>query len=143
MNQAQNSDLASGEAQSDRKWWQDGIIYQIYPLTFADANGDGIGDLEGITKRLDYLNDGNPDSKTSLGIDAIWLSPINRSPMVDNGYDVSDYYDISAKFGTLKDFEILIAEAHKRGIKIIFDLVINHTSNQHSWFLESSSSKKK
>ena len=149
MNQNRESNLGFTEAQrgqlsltqGDRKWWQDGIIYQIYPLTFADANGDGIGDLQGITKRLDYLNDGNPDSKTSLGIDAIWLSPINRSPMVDNGYDVSDYYDISAKFGTLEDFEILIAEAHKRGIKIIFDLVINHTSNQHSWFLESSSSK--
>lgn len=123
------------------KWWQTGVIYQIYPLTFADANGDGIGDLQGIIKKLDYLNDGNPNSETSLGIDAIWLSPINQSPMIDNGYDVSDYYDINDKFGTLEDFEILLAEAHKRGIKIILDLVINHTSNQHCWFLESSSSK--
>ena len=133
MNQKQEFDK--------RKWWQDGIIYQIYPLTFADSNGDGIGDLQGIIKRLDYLNDGDPNSKTSLGIDAIWLSPINKSPMVDNGYDISDYYDINPKFGTLKDFELLLDESHKRGIKIILDLVINHTSNQHSWFLESSSSK--
>ncbi len=123
------------------KWWQTGVIYQIYPLTFADANGDGIGDLQGIIKKLDYLNDGNPNSETSLGIDAIWLSPINQSPMIDNGYDVSDYYDINSKFGSLEDFEILLAEAHKRGIKVILDLVINHSSNQHSWFLESSSSK--
>ncbi len=123
------------------KWWQTGVIYQIYPLTFADANGDGIGDLQGIIEKLDYLNDGNPDSETSLGIDAIWLSPINQSPMIDNGYDVSDYYDINDQFGTLEDFEILLVEAHKRGIKVILDLVINHTSNQHSWFLESSSSK--
>ncbi len=123
------------------KWWQTGVIYQIYPLTFADANGDGIGDLQGIIKKLDYLNDGNPNSETSLGIDAIWLSPINKSPMIDNGYDVSDYYDINSKFGTLEDFEILLAEAHKRDIKVILDLVINHTSNQHSWFRESSSSK--
>ncbi|MGB5636855.1 MAG: alpha-glucosidase [Waterburya sp.] len=123
------------------KWWQTGVIYQIYPLTFADANGDGVGDLQGIIKRLNYLNDGNPDSETSLGIDAIWLSPINKSPMIDNGYDVCDYYDISDTFGTLKDLEILLEESHKLGIKIILDLVINHTSNQHNWFIESSSSK--
>ncbi|MDJ0678568.1 MAG: alpha-glucosidase [Xenococcaceae cyanobacterium MO_167.B52] len=122
-------------------WWKTGVIYQIYPFTFADANGDGIGDLQGIIKKLDYLNDGNPDSETSLGIDAIWLSPINKSPMIDNGYDVSDYYDISDTFGTLADFEILLEESHKRGIKVILDLVINHTSNQHHWFIESSSSK--
>ncbi|MDJ0601664.1 MAG: alpha-glucosidase [Crocosphaera sp.] len=123
------------------KWWETGIIYQIYPLTFADSNGDGIGDLQGIIKKLDYLNDGNPNSETSLGIDAIWLSPINQSPMIDNGYDVSDYYDISDTFGTLEDFDNLLSESHGRGIKIILDLVINHTSNQHSWFLESSSSQ--
>lgn len=123
------------------KWWQTGVIYQIYPLTFADANGDGLGDLQGIIKKLDYLNDGNPDSETSLGIDAIWLSPINQSPMIDNGYDVSDYYDISDTFGTLEDFKVLLQECHQRGIKIILDLVINHTSNQHSWFVESSSSQ--
>lgn len=122
-------------------WWQTGVIYQIYPLTFADANGDGIGDLRGIIERLDYLNDGNPESDTSLGIDAIWLSPINKSPMIDNGYDVSDYYDIAAVFGTMEDFDLLLAESHQRGIKVILDLVINHTSNQHSWFIESSSSR--
>ena len=124
-----------------RKWWQDGVVYQIYPLTFADGNGDGSGDLQGIIKKLDYLNDGDPDSKTSLGIDAIWLSPINYSPMIDNGYDISNYYDIAPIFGTLADFETLLAESHKRGIKVILDLVVNHTSNQHSWFKESSSSK--
>ncbi|MEQ8385356.1 MAG: alpha-glucosidase [Coleofasciculus sp. A1-SPW-01] len=123
------------------KWWQTSVIYQIYPLTFADANGDGKGDLKGIISRLDYLNDGNPDSQTSLGIDAIWLSPINQSPMIDNGYDVSDYCDICPTFGTLADFEKLLNEAHQRGIKVIMDLVINHTSNQHNWFIESSSSR--
>ncbi|MEM9447220.1 MAG: alpha-glucosidase [Cyanobacteria bacterium P01_E01_bin.6] len=125
--------------QSNR-WWEMGVIYQIYPLTFSDENGDGVGDLKGITQRLDYLNDGNPDSLTSLGIDAIWLSPINKSPMIDNGYDVSDYIDICPHFGTLADFDELLHEAHQRGIKIILDLVINHTSNQHPWFIESSSS---
>ncbi|MEM9153794.1 MAG: alpha-glucosidase [Cyanobacteria bacterium P01_F01_bin.33] len=122
-------------------WWQTGVIYQLYPLTFSDSNGDGTGDLKGITQRLDYLNDGNPNSETSLGIDAIWLSPINKSPMVDNGYDVSDYSDISSIFGSLEDFDALIDAAHQRGIKVITDLVINHSSNQHPWFLESSSSR--
>ncbi|MGK7961427.1 alpha-amylase family glycosyl hydrolase, partial [Crocosphaera sp.] len=90
---------------NNEKWWETGVIYQIYPLTFDDSNGDGIGDLQGIIKKLDYLNDGDPNSEMSLGIDAIWLSPINQSPMVDNGYDISDYYDISNTFGTLKDFD--------------------------------------
>ncbi|EAZ94370.1 glycoside hydrolase family 13 protein [Crocosphaera chwakensis] len=126
---------------NDKKWWETGVIYQIYPLTFADSNGDGIGDLQGIIKKLDYLNDGDPNSETSLGIDAIWLSPINQSPMIDNGYDVSDYYDISDAFGSLKDFDTLLTECHRRGIQVILDLVVNHTSNQHSWFIESSSSK--
>ena len=133
--------MAQDTKSNSEKWWQTGVIYQIYPLTFADANGDGVGDLQGIIKKLDYLNDGNSNSETSLGIDAIWLSPINQSPMIDNGYDISDYYDISDTFGTLEDFETLLAESHKRGIKVIFDLVINHTSNQHGWFLESSSSQ--
>ncbi|TVP61512.1 MAG: alpha-glucosidase [Leptolyngbya sp. LCM1.Bin17] len=122
-------------------WWQHGVIYQIYPLTFADSNGDGLGDLRGIIQRLDYLNDGNPDSQSSLGIDAIWLSPIYQSPMVDNGYDVSDYYDICPTFGSLDDFKQLVSEAHGRNIKIILDLVVNHTSNQHPWFIESSRSR--
>jgi len=123
------------------KWWETGVVYQIYPLSFADANGDGKGDLQGIIQRLDYLNDGNPNSKTSLGIDAIWLSPINKSPMVDNGYDISDYKSIGKVFGTLEDFELLVEESHKRGMKVVMDLVINHTSNQHDWFIESASSK--
>ena len=126
---------------NSEEWWRTGVIYQIYPLTFADANGDGVGDLQGIIKKLDYLNDGRDNSEKSLGIDAIWLSPINRSPMIDNGYDISQYYDISDTFGTLEDFEILLEECHKRGIKVILDLVVNHTSDRHSWFLESSSSK--
>ena len=125
----------------DSKWWEDGVIYQIYPLTFADGNGDGTGDLRGIIQRLDYLNDGNSEQDTSLGIDAIWLSPINNSPMVDNGYDVSDYTDICPTFGSLEDFDELLEKAHQRGIKIILDLVVNHTSNQHPWFVESSSGK--
>lgn len=123
------------------RWWESGIIYQIYPLTFSDGNGDGIGDLQGIIRRLDYLNDGNPDSDTSLGIDAIWLSPLNKSPMVDNGYDVSDYVEICPTFGTLDDFDELLQKAHDRGIRVILDLVLNHTSNQHPWFVESRSSR--
>ena len=123
------------------KWWNTGVIYQIYPLTFADANGDGNGDLQGIIDRLDYLNDGQADSQTSLGIDAIWLSPINASPMFDNGYDVSDYYDICPIFGTLADFELLLAECHQRNICVVMDLVVNHTSDQHSWFQESRTGK--
>lgn len=122
-------------------WWQESIIYQIYPLTFADGNGDGTGDLRGIIDRLDYLNDGQTESKTSIGVDAIWLSPINKSPMVDNGYDIVDYKDVCSTFGTLADFDELVAEAHRRNIKIILDLVVNHTSNQHPWFQESSQGK--
>lgn len=124
-----------------RHWWEEGIIYQVYALTFADGNGDGTGDLRGIIEKLDYLNDGNPDSETSLGVDAIWLSPVNKSPMVDNGYDISDYKDICPTFGTLEDFDELLTEAHQRGIKLIVDLVINHTSDQHPWFKESSASR--
>lgn len=114
-------------------WWRDGVIYQIYPRSFADSNGSGIGDLEGITSRLDYLQE--------LGVDALWLSPINSSPDVDFGYDVSDYLDIDPKFGRMADFEKLIREAEKRGIRIVMDLVLNHTSNQHEWFKQSRSSR--
>ena len=123
------------------KWWETGVIYQIFPLTFADANGDGSGDIEGIIQKLDYLNDGDLTSQTSLHIDAIWLSPINKSPMYDSGYDVSDYCQIAPVFGTSEDFDRLIDKAHQRGIKIILDLVINHTSDRHPWFIESSSSR--
>jgi len=116
-----------------RLWWQEGVIYQIYPRSFADSNGDGVGDLRGITGRLDYLRD--------LGVDAIWLSPINPSPMFDFGYDVSDYLGIAPEFGTLDDFRVLLAEAHARGIRIVLDLVMNHSSHLHPWFVESSSSR--
>ncbi len=114
-------------------WWQTGVVYQIYPRSFMDANGDGIGDLPGITRRLDYLED--------LGVDAVWLSPIYPSPMHDFGYDVADYCGIHPTFGTMADFDKLLAETHKRGMKLILDLVPNHTSDEHPWFLESCSSR--
>ncbi|HEX2980468.1 MAG TPA: alpha-amylase family glycosyl hydrolase, partial [Anaerolineaceae bacterium] len=114
-------------------WWRDGIIYQIYPRSFADQNGDGLGDLPGITAHLDYIAD--------LGIDAIWLSPIYPSPDADFGYDVSNYVDIDPRFGTLADFDELVAQAHRRNIHIVLDLVLNHTSDQHPWFQASRSSK--
>lgn len=115
-------------------WWRDGVVYQIYPRSFSDSNNDGVGDLQGLIRNLDYLNDGTP---ASLGIDAIWLSPIFPSPMADFGYDIADYCDIDPLFGSLADFDQLLAEAHRRGIRIILDLVANHTSDQHPWFLES------
>ena len=112
----------------DKKWWKKEVGYQIYPRSFYDSNNDGIGDLNGITEKLDYLKD--------LGITLIWVCPIFKSPMDDNGYDISDYYDVNPEFGTKEDLERLISEAEKRGIKIILDLVINHTSDEHEWFLE-------
>lgn len=126
------------KTKADIPWWQSGVIYQIYPRSFQDTNGDGVGDLRGIIQRLDYLNDGTP---ASLGIDAIWISPFFPSPMADFGYDISNYKDIDPAFGTMADFQELLREAHKRNIKILLDLVINHTSDQHPWFLESRSSK--
>ncbi|MEO7242956.1 MAG: alpha-amylase family glycosyl hydrolase, partial [Variovorax sp.] len=113
-------------------WWQDGVVYQIYPRSFQDSNGDGIGDLNGIRSRLDYL--------VSLGIDAIWISPIYPSPMADFGYDVADYCDVDARFGTLADFDALAAAVHARGLKLILDFVPNHTSDEHPWFVQSKSS---
>lgn len=113
-------------------WWKDGVIYQIYPRSFKDSKNNGIGDLQGIISKLDYLAD--------LGIDAIWLSPINPSPDADFGYDVADYKDIDPKYGNLTDFDVLVTEAHKRNIHIIMDLVLNHTSEEHPWFVESRSS---
>ncbi len=118
-------------------WWKHGIVYQVYPRSFQDSNGDGIGDLQGVIDRLDYLNDGTPDS---LGIDAIWFSPTYPSPMADFGYDVSDYCGVHPDFGDLATVDRLIGEAHKRGIRIILDFVPNHSSSQHPWFLESRSS---
>ncbi len=121
----------------DFLWWRDGVIYQIYPRSFADSNGDGVGDLPGLIARLDYLN-GAPDS---LGVDGIWLSPIYPSPLYDFGYDVSDYENIDPRYGTLEDFDRLVAEAHKRGLRVVMDLVMNHTSHLHPWFVESRSSR--
>jgi alpha-glucosidase len=112
-------------------WWQDGILYQIYPRSFQDLNGDGVGDLLGIIGRLPYLRD--------LGVEAIWLSPIFPSPMADFGYDISNYLGIDPIFGTLNDFDTLVAAAHASNLKVILDLVPNHTSNQHPWFIESRS----
>jgi len=107
-------------------WWQQGVIYQIYPKSFQDTTGSGTGDLQGVIKRLDYLQ--------KLGIDAIWLTPFYLSPQVDNGYDVADYCAIDPTYGTLEDFDQLVAEAHQRGIRLILDMVFNHTSTQHAWF---------
>ncbi len=117
----------------NRTWWKEAVIYQIYPRSFMDSDGDGVGDLRGIISRLDYLK--------YLGIDVIWMSPIYKSPNDDNGYDISDYKAIMDEFGTMDDFDELLAEAHKRGIKIVMDLVVNHTSDEHKWFMESRRSK--
>ncbi len=114
-------------------WWKEATAYQIYPRSFMDSNGDGIGDLKGVTQKLDYIKD--------LGIDVIWICPMYKSPNDDNGYDISDYQDIMDEFGTMEDFNELLAEVHKRGMKLILDLVINHTSDEHPWFIESRSSK--
>ncbi len=119
-------------------WWREAVVYQIYPRSFYDASGDGVGDLAGIIEKLDYLNDGTP---RSLGVDALWLSPIYPSPMFDFGYDISDYTAIDPVFGTMDDFRRLLAEAHGRGIRIIMDLVLNHTSHLHPWFALSRSSR--
>ena len=113
----------------EKKWWKESVVYQIYPRSFCDSNGDGIGDLNGITGKLDYLKE--------LGIDVIWLSPVYKSPNDDNGYDISDYQAIMDEFGTMEDFDRMLATAHEKGIKIMMDLVVNHTSDEHKWFIES------
>jgi oligo-1,6-glucosidase len=113
-------------------WWKNAVIYQIYPRSFSDSNGDGVGDIKGVISKLDYLK--------NLGVDAVWLSPIYSSPQDDNGYDISDYQSIDPMFGTLSDFDQLVNQAHERDIKVIMDLVVNHTSDEHPWFVESSSS---
>ena len=118
---------------SSLPWWKNAVIYQIYPRSFQDSNNDGIGDLQGIIQRLPYLE--------KLGIDAIWLSPVCRSPQDDNGYDISDYQDIDPMFGTLEDIDKLIQTAKKHNIRIIVDLVLNHSSDEHRWFLEAKKSK--
>ena len=114
-------------------WWKEAVIYQIYPRSFMDANGDGIGDLAGITQRIPYLS--------KLGVDVVWLSPVYASPNDDNGYDISDYRAIMKDFGTMEDFDTLLSAAHKAGIKIVMDLVVNHTSDEHAWFIESRTSR--
>jgi alpha-glucosidase len=114
-------------------WWQSATIYQVYPRSFQDSDGDGVGDLPGLTVRLPYL--------AELGVDAIWLSPIFRSPMKDFGYDVSSYLDIDPLFGTMSDFDDLLAAAHERGLRLLLDFVPNHTSDRHPWFVESRSSR--
>ena len=113
----------------EKRWWKESVVYQIYPRSFCDSNGDGIGDLNGITGKLDYLKE--------LGIDVIWLSPVYKSPNDDNGYDISDYQAIMEEFGTMEDFDRMLATAHEKGIKIMMDLVVNHTSDEHKWFIES------
>jgi alpha-glucosidase len=125
--------VAQPPQQTPDPWWKHAVIYEIYPRSFQDSNGDGLGDLSGITQRLDYLKD--------LGIDAIWIAPIYPSPQVDFGYDISDYQNIDPQYGTLADFDRLIAEAKKRNIRIVMDAVLNHTSDKHPWFIESASSK--
>ncbi len=132
---AQTTVVASGSVPAiDNTWWKHAVIYEIYPRSFQDSNGDGIGDLNGITQRLDYLQ--------ALGVDAIWISPMYPSPQVDFGYDISDYENVDPQYGTLKDFDRLVEEAKKRNIRVILDMVLNHTSDKHKWFIESASSRK-
>lgn len=117
---------AKEDVDMQKKWWNDKVAYQIYPKSFCDTNGDGIGDLRGIISKLDYLKE--------LGVDIIWLSPIYKSPFVDQGYDISDYYAIAEEFGTMEEFDELLAEAKKRDMYLIMDLVVNHCSDKHEWF---------
>ena len=114
-------------------WWQNAVGYQIYPRSFFDSNGDGIGDIKGIIEKLPYLKE--------LGVDFIWLNPMYKSPNVDNGYDISDYQDIAAEFGNMADFKTLLQTTHQIGLKLILDLVVNHTSDQHPWFVEAKKGK--
>jgi oligo-1,6-glucosidase len=128
LNRPDNSREKSQNAPNTPKWWYTATVYQVYPRSFCDSDGDGIGDIPGITSKLDYLKE--------LGIEVIWLSPIYRSPMDDNGYDISDYQDVAPEFGTIEDFDRLVSEARNRGIGIMLDLVVNHTSDEHPWFVE-------
>ncbi|MFV5691628.1 glycoside hydrolase family 13 protein [Flavobacterium sp. LT1R49] len=129
---AQNMSVKTTQ-KNDPKWWKEAVVYQIYPRSFKDSNGDGVGDLKGIISKLDYVK--------SLGIDAVWLNPIYTSPNDDNGYDISNYREIMKDFGTMEDFDLLLKEMHKRGIKLVMDLVVNHSSDEHEWFKQSRSSR--
>jgi oligo-1,6-glucosidase len=133
LNPQPNAQPSQPPGQQAKDWWQHSVVYQIYPRSFADSNGDGIGDLPGITARLDHLQ--------ALGVDVVWLSPIYASPQDDNGYDISDYRNIAPEFGTLADFDAMLAAMHARGIKLVMDLVVNHSSDEHTWFQQARSSR--
>ena len=119
--------------QHNEQWWKEAVVYQVYPRSFKDSNGDGIGDLRGIISKLDYIRD--------LGVEVVWLNPIYASPNDDNGYDVSNYREIMKEFGSMNDFDELLTEMHKRGLKLMMDLVVNHSSDEHEWFQQSRSSR--
>ena len=134
LNDASTSaSTAENKSGNDRKWWKEAVVYQVYPRSFKDSNGDGVGDLRGIISKLDYLQ--------SLGVDVIWLNPIYGSPNDDNGYDISDYRSIMKEFGTMQDFDELLKGMHARGLKLVMDLVVNHSSDEHEWFKQSRSSR--
>ena len=132
-NNSQTKDNMVTEAGNQKKWWKEAVVYQIYPRSFQDSDGDGVGDLKGLTGKLDYVK--------SLGIDIVWLNPIYGSPNADNGYDISNYDDIMKEFGTMTDFDVMLAAMHKRGIKLVMDLVVNHCSDEHAWFKQARSSR--
>ena len=123
----------SNRPPEDGNWWKSAVVYQVYPRSFVDSDGDGVGDLPGISARLDYL--------AQLGIDVLWLSPVYPSPQDDNGYDISDYQGIDPMFGSLADFDALVTGLHERGMKLVMDLVVNHSSDEHPWFVESRSGR--
>jgi len=129
----QNNDSQATTTIPNAAWWKEAIVYQIYPRSFKDSDGDGVGDLKGIIEKLDYIQ--------SLGVTAVWLNPIYSSPNADNGYDVSDYRGIMEEFGTMEDFDTLLAGMHERDIKLVMDIVVNHSSDQHEWFKQSRSSR--
>ncbi|HWH62485.1 MAG TPA: alpha-amylase family glycosyl hydrolase, partial [Ginsengibacter sp.] len=128
-----NNQLKAQQSDNERKWWKEAVVYQIYPRSFKDSNGDGIGDLKGIISKLDYVK--------SLGVDIVWLNPIYASPNADNGYDISNYYQIMKEFGNMNDFDEMLTQMHKRGIKLVMDLVVNHCSDEHEWFKQARSSR--
>jgi oligo-1,6-glucosidase len=132
-NNTDNQKTAASENEAQKKWWKEAVVYQIYPRSFMDSNGDGVGDLKGLTGKLDYVK--------SLGVDIVWLNPIYSSPNADNGYDISNYDDIMKEFGTMDDFDVMLAEMHKRGLKLVMDLVVNHCSDEHEWFKQARSSR--